>query len=227
MEAKTVSRVTPPPRTTRTAAQAQADPDHFLVLQVQAGHLPAFNALVEKYKQPLVSFATRILGDAMEAQDVAQNAFVRVFKESSRFRFKCKFSTWLHAIARNLCRNELRRRSRHQVELLGRDEGERPASPQRRLDGPKPDNVPEVVFQRELQEKIEQALESLPERQRAAILLLRNEDYSYADIAAMLGTSQSAIKTLIHRGRQALKRDLQPYLSTGVWRVSWAGAFTQ
>jgi RNA polymerase sigma-70 factor, ECF subfamily len=215
------------PRTARTFSQANADPDYFLVLRVQNGNMDAFDALVEKYKQPIVNFAARRLRDPMEAQDVAQNAFVCVFKKSGRFRFACRFSTWLYAIARNLCRNELRRRSRHRADELGREHVERPEFSRWQSDAAKFGNVPEAVFQRELQEKIEQALESLPERERTAILLLHNERLSYADVAAALGTSRAATKTLIHRGRQALKRDLQPYLRTGAWRASWADSFAR
>jgi RNA polymerase sigma-70 factor (ECF subfamily) len=204
-----------------------ADPDYFLVLRVQDGNMDAFDALVEKYKQPIVNFASRTLGDPIEAQDVAQNAFVRVFKESGRFRCTCRFSTWLYAITRNLCRNEIRRRSRHRVDSLGHEDVERREFARWQMDSAKLGNVPEAVFRRELQEKIEQALESLPERERSAIRLLQDEDLSYADVAAVLGTSLAATKTLIFRGRQALKRALRPYLRTGAWRVSWAEAFAQ
>jgi RNA polymerase sigma-70 factor (ECF subfamily) len=227
MEAEGESRAEPSLRTTGPFCPSSGDPDYFLVLRVQEGNRDAFEALVEKYKQPIVNFATRTLGDPMEAQDVAQNAFVWVFKASVRFRFACRFSTWIYAIARNLCRNELRRRSRHRVDCLRREEVEEAGFARWQWDAAKLGNVPEAVFQRELQEKIEQALESLPERERAAILLLRDEDLSYAEVAAVLGTSPAATKTLIHRGRQALKRELQPYLRTGAWRESWAEAFAQ
>jgi len=227
IEAEWESPVDRSPRMTRAYSKAVADPDYFLVLRVQNGNMDAFDALVEKYEQPIVNFAARTLRDPMEAQDVAQNAFVCVFKKSGRFRFACRFSTWLYAITRNLCRNELRRRSRHRVDSFGCEEAERPEFLRWQLEAAQFGNAPESVFQRELQEKIEQALGSLPERERTAILLLQNERLSYAEVAAVLGTSRAATKTLIHRGRQALKRDLQPYLQTGVWRASWAEAFAR
>ncbi len=212
------------PRQLGPLAEAVADPDYVLVLRVQDGNMDAFDALVAKYKQPIVNFATRALGDPMEAQDVAQNAFVSVFKKSGRFRFGSRFSTWLFSIARNLCRNELRRRWRHRGNWFAGEETERPELARWESEAAHLGNVPEAVFQRELQEKIEQALDLLPDRERTAILLLQDEELSYADVAAVLGTSPSAAKTLIFRGRQALKRELRPYLRTGAWRESWAEA---
>jgi RNA polymerase sigma-70 factor (ECF subfamily) len=208
--------------TTRTSAEPIEDPDHFLVLRAQEGNMDAFVTLVEKYKQPLISFATHALGDPMEAQDVAQNAFVAVLKAFRRFRFTCRFSTWLYTIARNLCRNELRRRCRHRANFLRHEEIEAQEFARWHLGTAKFGTVPDAVFQKELEEKIEQALELLSERERMAILLLRDEALSYADVAAVLGTSGAATKALIHRGRQALKRELQPYLRTGAWREALA-----
>jgi RNA polymerase sigma-70 factor (ECF subfamily) len=225
------SRIKPSPRRTRNVSEAITDPDSVLMLRVQSGNMDAFDTLVEKYKQPIVSFATRTLGDAMEAQDVAQNAFVLVFKARGRFRFACRFSTWLYTIARNLCRNEIRRRSRNRVasgvDSLRHEAVERREFLRWQWNTAKLGNVPEAVFQRELREKIDQLLKRLSERERTAILLLQDEDFSYADVAAVLGTSLAATKTLIHRGRKTLKQELRRYLRSGDWRESWAKAFAQ
>jgi RNA polymerase sigma-70 factor, ECF subfamily len=202
--------------------EVNLDPDYLLVQRVQSGNLDAFDVLVAKYKQPIVRFATRTLRDAAEAQDVAQNVFVLMFKACGRFRFTCRFSTWLYTITRNLCRNELRRRSRHRADFLRHEEIEAQEFERWHLGKAKFGTVPGAVLQKELEEKIEQALELLSERERTAILLLQHEDLSYADVAEVLGTSHSATKTLIHRGRQTLKRELQPYLRSGAGRASWS-----
>jgi RNA polymerase sigma-70 factor, ECF subfamily len=212
IEAEWEPGLEPSPRAAESFCGASADPDFALVLQLQEGNGDAFAALVGKYKRPLVNFAARALGDPMEAQDVAQNAFIRVFKESRRFRFACKFSTWLYTIVRNLCRNELRRRSRHRADSLAREEVERPQFARWQSDAAKLGNVPEAVFRRELHEKIEQGLAALPERERAALLLVQDERLSYQEVAAILKTSQAATRMLIHRGRQTMKRELRPYL---------------
>jgi RNA polymerase sigma-70 factor, ECF subfamily len=199
-------------RPARTVPHPNEDPDYSLVLRVREGHADAFHELVEKYKQPIVNFATRALGDPIEAQDVAQAAFVRVFKESRRFRFACKFSTWLYTIARNICRNELRRRLRHPARSLEPNDMEKPQFARWQLDAPKLGNLPEAVSQRELEEKVGESLASLPERERVAILLLHDDQLSYDEVAAILKTSRGATKMLIHRGRRTLKRELRPYL---------------
>ncbi len=89
------------------------DPDAALMLRVREGDSAAFEMLVEKYKQPVFSLVYRTLHDAAEAEDVAQNVFIQVHKSARRYRVTARFSTWLFTIARNLCLNELRRRSRH------------------------------------------------------------------------------------------------------------------
>ncbi|MCX6923673.1 MAG: sigma-70 family RNA polymerase sigma factor [Verrucomicrobia bacterium] len=97
---------------------AGADPDAALMLRVKQGDTAAFAELVDKYKQPVLNVAYRMLHDAMEAEDLAQVVFVQVFKSADRYEVSSKFSTWIFTIARNLCLNEIRRRSRHPVESM-------------------------------------------------------------------------------------------------------------
>ena len=92
---------------------SETDPDASLMLRVKTGDMAAFEALVEKYKTPVVNLLARTLGDPAEAEDVAQNVFVQVFKSAARYEATARFSTWLFTIARNLALNEIRRRSRH------------------------------------------------------------------------------------------------------------------
>ena len=94
------------------------DPDAALMLRVKQGDAAAFTELVEKYKQPVINLIYRTLRDATEAEDLAQNVFVQVYKSADRYRVAAKFSTWLFTIARNLCLNEIRRRSRHPADSL-------------------------------------------------------------------------------------------------------------
>src|SRR5580700_3885054 len=96
----------------------QTDPDAALMLRVKRGDRAAFAELVERYKQPVMNFVFRSLRDEAEAEDLAQNVFLQVYKSRSRYKQTAKFSTWLFTIARNLCLNELRRRSRHPAESL-------------------------------------------------------------------------------------------------------------
>src|ERR1700677_1577612 len=96
----------------------QPDPDAALMLRVKRGDRAAFAELVDKYKQPVMNFIFRSLRDEAEAEDLAQNVFLQVYKSRSRYERTAKFSTWLFTIARNLCLNEIRRRSRHPAESL-------------------------------------------------------------------------------------------------------------
>lgn len=193
------------------------DRDAQLIWRVQRGDLGAFEELVNQYKQRLVNYAARVIGDAVEAQDIAQKVFVQVFRSSGKFRFTARFSTWLFTIARNLCLNELRRRRRHRaepwIEHPEANEPERLALERVH----EPDAV-EDLLRAELVSKLEEALADLPERQRTAMLLLWDGDNSYETIAAILGTTIPATKSLIHHGRQRLKDKLMPYLNTGARR---------
>ncbi len=192
------------------------DPDARLMLQVKRGDLQAFEALVEKYKKPVLNLLARTLGDFCEAEDLAQNVFIQVFKSAKRYEVTAKFSTWLYTIARNLCLNELRRRSRHPAESLDVESAD-PDAPPRQYEDIKMRAPPDALLQDELKRKIEEALAELPETQRTAILLFREQEMSYEEIAKILDTSLSATKSLIHRGREALKLKLKPYLRTGEW----------
>jgi RNA polymerase sigma-70 factor, ECF subfamily len=196
---------------------AEQDPDAALMLRVKQGELAAFEQLVEKYKQPVMNVVYRMLHDATEAEDVAQNVFVQVHKSASRYEVSSKFSTWLFTIARNLCLNELRRRSRHPADSMDAGHPEQEDQPWQQFEDKKTFSPPETLLHGELEQKIEEALTELPENQRTAIVLCRQDELSYEDIAKVLKCSLSATKSLIHRGRETLKHKLKPYLRTGVW----------
>ena len=195
----------------------QTDSDAALMLRVKRGDRAAFTALVEKYKQPVVNFVCRSLRDEAESEDLAQNVFLQVYKSRARYERTAKFSTWLFTIARNLCLNEIRRRSRHPAESLEETHAENEDQPQRQYEDKKVFLPVENVLHGELARKIEDALADLPENQRTAILLCRQDELSYEEIAKILGCSLSATKSLIHRGRETLKEKLKPYLKTGDW----------
>ena len=197
---------------------ANLDPDAALMLRVKRGDRTAFAALVEKYQQPVLNFVYRTLRDATEAEDLTQNVFLQVYKSAHRYTRSAKFSTWLFTIARNLCLNEIRRRSRHPAESLDATHPESEDQPLHQFEDKKVFSPPDNLLQRELADKIEQALAELPETQRTALLLCRQDELSYEEIANVLDCSLSATKSLIHRGRETLKEKLKPYLRTGEWK---------
>jgi len=196
---------------------ANLDPDAALMLRVKRGDTVAFAQLVDKYKQPVINLAFRTLHDATEAEDLAQNVFLQVFKSAHRYKRMAKFSTWLFTITRNLCLNEIRRRSRHPAESIDAPHPEQEDQPLHQFEDRKTFLPHESLLHGELEQKIEQALAELPENQRTAILLCRQEELSYEEIAEILDCSLSATKSLIHRGRETLKEKLKAYLQTGEW----------
>ena len=199
------------------AMRLESETDAALMQRVQHGEREAFAALVARYQQPVITFIHRTLGDLSEAEDLAQNVFVQVYKAADRYRPAGKFSTWLFTIARNLCLNELRRRTRHPADSLDApvtDAGGGEWRPGLASDAPGP---VELTLRHELEARVEEAIQALPEKQRTALLLCREREFSYEDIARVLGCSLTATKSLIHRGRETLKRRLKPYLRTGEW----------
>ncbi len=197
---------------------ADLDLDAALMLRVKQGDATAFSQLVDKYKQPVMNFAYRTLRDLTEAEDLAQNVFVQVYKSARRYEPSAKFSTWLFTIARNLCLNEIRRRARHPAESLDQTHAETDDQPLHQVEDRRVVLPSEELLHGELDQKITDALAELPENQRTALLLCRQEALSYEEIAEVLGCSLSATKSLIHRGRETLKSKLKPYLRTGAWR---------
>jgi len=195
---------------------AEVDPDAVLMLRASRGDLAAFAELVEKYKQPIINLASRTLRDPVEAEDLAQNVFVQAFKSAARYQATAKFSTWLFTIARNLCLNEIRRRGRHPASSLDQTH-EDSEHPLHQVESPANAAPPEQLLRWELEAKVEQAIRELPENQRTALLLCREEELSYEEIAQVLNCSLPATKSLIHRGRETLRRKLKPYLASGNW----------
>jgi len=196
---------------------AERDPDAALMLLVKQGDNTAFALLVDKYKQPIMNLAYRMIRDMTEAEDLAQNVFVQVHKSAARYEVSSKFSTWLFTIARNLCLNEIRRRSRHPAESIDAPYYEQEDLPRQQFEDKKTSSPPDSLLHGELEQKVEEALASLPVNQRTAIFLCRQNELSYEEIAEALGCSLSATKSLIHRGRETLKQKLKPYLRTGIW----------
>lgn len=176
---------------------------------VSAGQSDAFEQLVERHQRLVVGTVARMLGNNSDAEDIAQQVFVRVWKNTSRYVPRARFTTWLLTITRNLVFNELRRRSRHsQVPLQTEvDEEERPLKDERTL-------APDAsLLEQELQQAIEAAIASLPETQRMAVVLRRYEQLSYEEIAEILEQSVSAVKSLLFRARTELRTSLSRYLA--------------
>jgi RNA polymerase sigma-70 factor (ECF subfamily) len=193
------------------ASQPQEDPDAALLLRFKRGDETAFEILVDKFKGPVFNYIWRQIGNMNEAEDIAQNVFVQVYKSAPRYEPKAKFTTWLFTIARNLCLNEFRRRQRHPLQSLDESISD-DSTEERQFEDHSARSPSSKVTEDELQEKINAAIQDLPENQKTALLLCRYEGLSYLEIAKVLKTSESATKSLIHRARETLKEKLSDYL---------------
>ncbi len=186
-----------------------ADEDVRLMALVAAGDTPAFETLIERHQALVTGTVSRMLGNNAEVEDIAQQVFIRVWKSARRYQPKAKFTTWLLTIARNLVFNELRRRRRHTDVPLQFENDSEPL--------PLPDLAtvaPDAsLLRNELQRAIEDAISSLPETQRMALVLRRYEELSYEDIGEILDLTVPAVKSVLFRARTELRQRLAPYLA--------------
>jgi RNA polymerase sigma-70 factor (ECF subfamily) len=196
-----------------SAQMALRDPDIRLMLRVRGGDAAAFAELVELYQHRLVAVMHHLVGNADEAEDLAQEVFLRVYRTRDRYRPKAKFSTWLFTIANNLALNALRRRKRRPaVPLDTQDSGPLGARPAEQLVADRAKPPGQRLQQQELAEVVRAAIEGLNERQRVAVVLNKFEDMNYAEIAEVMGLTTKAVKSLLSRARCRLREALQDYI---------------
>jgi len=197
-----------------TSAQlALRDPDTRLMIGVRDDEPGAFEELVQHYQQRLVGVLHHLIGNLEEAEDLAQEVFLRVYRARKKYRAKCKFSTWLFTIANNLALNSLRARQRKPVVPLNtRDSGPLGPRPAEQMIHDSANQPVKRVQQQELAAVIQEALQGLNERQRLAVLLNKFEDMNYAEIAEAMGLTTKAVKSLLCRARNNLREALQAYI---------------
>jgi RNA polymerase sigma-70 factor, ECF subfamily len=182
--------------------------DFVLMEHIAAGDHAAFRQLVERHQHAVIGTVAKMLGNSSDAEDIAQQVFLRVWRHAKRYRPEAKFTTYLFTITRNLVFNESRRRSRKKE--VSADEREENSH---HLIAAHPDRQPDAeLLQAELQAAVDAAIASLPETQRMAVVLRRYEQLSYEEIATVLDLSVSAIKSLLFRARTSLRESLAGYL---------------
>ena len=186
-----------------------------LMLDVKSGDDSSFELLLRKYRTPVVNFLYRMVRDTGAAEDLAQEVFLRVYRARSQYQPTAKFTTWMFRIATNLALNALRDRRHRQMEISidqsavgysGDGENEQPAMEIA-------DRQPTIevdLIQRDRTDLIRRAVESLPEKQRAAVLLHKYQEMDYDQIARVLGCSESALKSLLFRAYETLRGELAP-----------------
>ncbi len=194
------------------------DPDVRLMLQVRDGSATAFDELMQRYQNRLVTVLEHLVGRRDLAEDLAQEVFLRVYRARKRYVAGAKFSTWLYTIANHVAANALRSASRRpEVHLDARESGPHGHRPLEAVATAASGQLPtRQVDKAEMRDMVRQALSSLNERQRMAVLLNKFEGLGYAEIASAMEMSTPAVKSLLSRARVQLREALEPYLESGV-----------
>jgi RNA polymerase sigma-70 factor (ECF subfamily) len=168
----------------------------------------AFKALVESYQSLVLNTCYRILGNRQDAEDVAQDVFVKVFEKAASFRGEASPSTWMYRIAVNLSLNFRRKQKLNRyLDILTLSDSTR-RNPAAALETPDRDRPDRRLEQQEQSRILKEALDALPEKQRVAMVLHKFEGLSYREIADVLETSLSSVESLIHRAKRNLQKKL-------------------
>lgn len=190
-----ISSTSPPAASDNTDEESSTDVE--LMHRIKQGDDSALAELIDRWKTPLINFFYRSIRSYETAEDLSQVVFVRIYRAAPKYQPTAKFSTYLFHIARRLLINEFRRQQRKPLDTV--DPSELRAV----------DTAQSMREINEIEEAFENALEELPENQRTAILLLKQQQLSYQEIAAIMDATESAVKTWIFRARQYLKLALK------------------
>jgi RNA polymerase sigma-70 factor (ECF subfamily) len=180
--------------------------DDILMQRTAAGDERAFQQLVARWERPVFAFLFSMLGSVEEAEDLAQDTFVKVYDQARRYRPAGRFRSWLLRIAGNRARSALRRRKILRWVSFDRTSHDRAAPG---------DDPGRSLERRETAERVRDAVAELPERQRAAVVLKRFQGLSYREIAEVLDTTEAAVESLLQRASATLRQRLGPLVEAG------------
>lgn len=181
--------------------------DEELMLAYQNGEAIAMSEILRRYKNPIYHFTFRLCGNSSDAEDFAQEVFLRLHQSKDTYRPTGKFSTWLFSIAHNLVISRMRRLKWWSLWPRKNDETEE------LIEFESPDPSPkDVVAENEISEIVQMSIQGLPFLQREALILREYENLNYEEIGKILNKSLGAVKTLIHRARENLKIKLLPHM---------------
>ncbi|HXG30867.1 MAG TPA: sigma-70 family RNA polymerase sigma factor [Thermodesulfobacteriota bacterium] len=188
----------------------QMESDIELMLRAKSGDESAFTDLMRRHYKGLVNYIYRFTNDREASEDVAQEVFLRVYRSVKSYKPEARFSTWLYKIATNLCLTRIKSKARErnvsldEIEEITGDLGDSDS-----------ESADQVTFRKEIRNAIFEALESLSERERVAIILCKYEGLPYEEVAEVIGCTVGAVKTYVYRGRMKLIEMLKPYLKEG------------
>ena len=194
------------------------DIDVQLVKAVQAGDMTAFDGLVQQHKDRLFNLVYRFLGDYQEADECAQEVFIKVFKSINSFRFESTFSTWLYRIAVNTCKNKLKSsgyRWKKRTVSIENPEGPKGGNPLPEIANGAPSPMA-TLETKERWMRVQQAVNALPEEQNTVVVLRDIQGLSYQEISDITGLNLGTVKSKLARARLALRNMLKPILNDNI-----------
>lgn len=188
------------------------DEDVDLMLRVKAGEAEAFNRLMDKYQKTVLNLVYRFTGDPENAEDLAQEVFLRIYRAAPRYEPRAKFFTYLYQVTLNLCRNAREKSQRRRTQSLDS------SGPDRETTWDLPD--PELGAEGRLQQEetaaqVQSAISTLSQDQKELLILQRFQNLGYDELAQLTSQTVSAVKAKLHRARLALKKRLGPLLAEG------------
>lgn len=181
--------------------------EQILLERSKAGDVAAFEKLIEAYQKKIFNLAFRMIGNYDDANDLAQEALIRIFRSIPNFKGESTFSTWIYRITTNICLDEIRKRKNRKALSLDEEIHSEDGEIQRQImsDDPLPD---EIAEREELRSIVNNAINSLPEEQRLILSLRDIQGLRYEEIAEVLDCPGGTVKSRINRARQALKNAL-------------------
>ena len=199
-------------------AVAALEYDAELMLRVKEGDNASFDELLEKYRSPVIHFLYRMVQDHGVSEELGQEVFLRVYRSRATYEPTAKFTTWLFRIATNLALNSLRdtRHQRMEISLDAPVTADAEDGDERTLDvADKHPDIEQHLVEEARKAMIRHAIDKLPEKQRAAVLLHKYQELDYGEIAKILACSESALKSLLFRAYEALRVELAPLVARG------------
>jgi len=183
-------------------------PSEELVARVAEGDEYAFQILVNRHQTSVLNLIYRFMGDRLKSEDLAQETFLQVWRSAKTYQRKSKFTTWLYRICANLCLNEIKSARRKKWLQFFKNNPDSKQSENEDLldDSPNPEDL---LLARERNQQITNALQSLPENQRIALILKRYDNFSYEEISRVLGCSIAAVESLLVRAKRTLQKKLK------------------
>jgi RNA polymerase sigma-70 factor (ECF subfamily) len=196
------------------APMDHCDPDAALMVAYQQGDDRSFDQLLDKYHKPIVNFIYKIVNNAGEAEELAQEVFLRIHRARQAYEPRARFAAWIYRIATNVSLKAAGRNRRMLFWSRNHNSQEDAPPAEETLPDPVPDAERQLV-NAELGRVIRSAIRALPLKERVAIVLRRYQELSYREIAEIMECTEAAVKTYIHRGKLHVRDRILPYLEKG------------